>query len=138
MWKDSSFAVLEDIHAITNEAALFHLLRHAENERVFLLLSSRMSAQSLPFTLPDLTSRLRSLPGIQIEAPDQVLLQVFMHKCFSDRQLRVSEDVIAYLVRRIERSFDAAYRVVEAVEHHSSETKRDITIPMVKPLVESA
>jgi chromosomal replication initiation ATPase DnaA len=137
IWNQSRHNVLEDIHTITDETALFHLLRHAETHGVFLLLSARMTALQLPFTLPDLRSRLLALPSIHLASPDEILLHGFLLKCFADRQLRVSEDVTAYLAKRMERSFASALALVDRIERSSFETKREITIPLVKPLVET-
>jgi chromosomal replication initiation ATPase DnaA len=134
LWQEATHAVLEDVHAITHETGLFHLLRHGETHGLFLLFTSRLPASQLPFTLPDLRSRLISLPAAVIAAPDEALLRGFLFKCFSDRQLRVSEEVIDYLMKRMDRSFIAAHTLVEAVEQRALEKRREITVPLVKGL----
>ena len=48
-------------------------------------------------------------------------------KLFSDRQLTPPADVIPYLLIRIERSFDAARRVVAALDAASLARKRPVT-----------
>jgi chromosomal replication initiation ATPase DnaA len=132
LWQGTTHAVLEDVHAVTNETALFHLLRHAETQGLFLLLTSRQSPRQLSFILPDLRSRLLALPATAIHAPDEALLKGFLLKCFTDRQLTVGEEVIGYLARRTERSFAAARAVVEAVETQAFEEKREITVPFMR------
>jgi len=135
-WNKASHAVLEDIQTVTDETALFHLLRHAESHQLTLLLTSSLPAPEFPCSLPDLKSRLLALPAITIAPPDEILLHGYVMKYFSDHQLRVHEDVIHYLVRRTERSFTALLCLLERIEKTSIETKRDITIPLIKPLVE--
>jgi len=49
-----------------------------------------------------------------------------MMKLMSDRQLSPTPDTIPYLTRRIDRSFESAHRVVEALDRLSLETRRPI------------
>ena len=66
--------VLEDVRAgAFEEAALFHLLNLAREERAFLLLTSRTSPVGWPVRVPDLASRLRALP---VAALDQASLRL--------------------------------------------------------------
>ena len=50
-------------------------------------------------------------------------------KMFSDRQLQVNQDVITYLLARMERSFAAARRIVAVLDTKALAAKRRITIP---------
>jgi chromosomal replication initiation ATPase DnaA len=136
LWPNTSYAIIENIHLLHNEDALFHLLRHAESHNLFLLLTSTVPVPSLPFSLPDLKSRLSSFPVASISPPDDLLLRSFLIKCFSDRQLRVNDEVIFYILRRMERSFIAIRTIVDKIESSSLETGKGITIPMIKSLIE--
>jgi chromosomal replication initiation ATPase DnaA len=135
LWQGKAYAMLEDIDAATPEEPLFHLLRHAETHGVFLLLTSRFLARGLPFALADLRSRLLSLPGAAIHAPDEELLKGFLFKCFTDRQLSVGEDLVGYLARRTERSFAAARALAEAVEARAASENRKITIALAREVL---
>ena len=53
--------------------------------------------------LPDLASRLRAAPSVAIAPPDDRLLAAVLVKLFADRQVRVAPEVIAFLLRRMER-----------------------------------
>jgi chromosomal replication initiation ATPase DnaA len=135
LWQNATHAVLEDIHTIKDETALFHFLRYAETQGLFLLLTSRENAKNLSFSLADLRSRLISFPTAYIEAPDEKLLKAFLFKYFADRQLRVNEEVIEYLLKRVDRSFLAVYTIAETVEKRAFESGKPITIPLVKTLI---
>ncbi len=137
LWNGHTHAILEDIHNIIDETAFFHLLRHAESHNLCLLLTSRMHVPLLPFTLPDLRSRLLALPAPHIDAPDEMALHGFLMKYCADHQLQVHEDVIAYLMRRMERSFTVGQALMDKISRNSIETKREITIPFIKPLIEN-
>ena len=62
--------------------------------------------------LPDLASRLRALPVVALDTPDDALLRAVIVKLFADRQLAVDESLVGFLVNRIERSFAAAREAV--------------------------
>jgi chromosomal replication initiation ATPase DnaA len=51
-----------------------------------------------------------------------------MAKMFADRQVRVGQDVLAFLAARIERSFAAAERAVAQLDHDSLSGQRPITV----------
>jgi chromosomal replication initiation ATPase DnaA len=77
--------------------------------------------------LPDLVSRLRALPVVELAAPDDTLLRAVLVKLFVDRQLAVDESLIRYLVARIERSFAAARAAVAALDREALRQRRPVT-----------
>jgi chromosomal replication initiation ATPase DnaA len=84
-----------------DEAALFHLLNLAREERAYVLITSRSAPATWRITVPDLASRLRAIPVVALEAPDDALLRAVIVKLFADRQLAVDENLVAYLATRI-------------------------------------
>lgn len=136
IWGNSPVALMENIERIRNEEAFFHLLRHAENTRKHLLMTSRLAASDLSFITPDLTSRLKSVQAIFIGTPDDALLEAFFSKAFSDRQWRVPATVLRYIVPRTERSFSGAQELLRRLESVIASTNRELTIPLIKPLIE--
>ena len=91
-------------------------------------MTGRMAPQAWPQQLPDLLSRLAGLPGAAVAAPDEALLARVMLKLFADRQLKVPEGLIPYLVIRMERSFSAAERLVAAIDELALQQKRNISV----------
>lgn len=110
-----------------DEAALFHLLNLAREERAFLLITARTAPTGWRIGLPDLASRLRALPGVALEAPDDALLRAVMVKLFADRQLAVDEGLVNFLANRIERSFAAAREAVRRLDEEALRLKRPVT-----------
>ena len=99
---------LDDADPVLDEQALLSIYNRLQERRGHLLLTARTPVGAWTLRLPDLASRLRAAPAVAIGAPDDALLGAVLLKLFADRQLVVSEAVIEYLVRRMERSFDAA------------------------------
>jgi chromosomal replication initiation ATPase DnaA len=110
-----------------DEAALFHLLNLAREQSAFVLITARKPPASWPISLPDLASRLRALPVVTLDPPDDALLAAVLVKQFADRQLAVDERLIEFLVRRIERSFAAAQAAVAELDHEAMRLKRPVS-----------
>lgn len=125
-------ALVEDIHGAKNERQLLHALNYAAEKRHSLLLTSLLPPAQLPFTLPDLTSRLKALPAVGIAAPDDGALSAALRKQFADRQLKVEDDAIAFLLPRMERSFSGAADMVSRIDTAALAEKRNPTIPFLK------
>jgi chromosomal replication initiation ATPase DnaA len=111
--------VIEDAAAPGDERALFHLLNLAREEGAFLLLTARTAPAIWPMSIPDVVSRLRALPVVTLQAPDDVMLRGLIVKLASDRQLMLDENVVNYLSTHIERSFAAARSAVVLLDEEA-------------------
>lgn len=109
--------LIEDADRGYDEDGLFHLLNRANQGKVAgLLLTARTSPARWPVTLPDLASRLAALPVAELLEPDDDLLRRVLEKLFRDHQSPVAEGMIDYLLPRMERSVDAARRLVAELD----------------------
>lgn len=120
--------VVEDIdRGIGSEQALFHLLNLAREHKLSVLITSGTAPGDLDIALPDLRSRLCALPMVEIHEPDENLLRAVLVKHFSDRQLTVEPPVIDYLATYMERSMEAAAKVVAEIDAKTLATKRKVS-----------
>lgn len=120
--------VIEDIDkGLMEERALFHLMNLAREEDFHLLLTGARGPGQIAIDLPDLRSRVRALPVVRIEAPDEALLRTLLIKQFQDRQLEVAPELIEYILPRMERSFSGASRLVERLDQLALSAGRRIT-----------
>ena len=124
--------VLEDGEAVADPRALLHLFNAMKEQGGFLLLTSREPPARWPVGLADLKSRLSAVPAVRIAPPDDAMMEAVLVKLFADRQLEVAPDVVAYLTRRMDRSFAAARQIVARADSASLADKRAITIPLIK------
>lgn len=129
--------LIENIERAASERALFHWFNHTREHGQSLLMTSAVPPSQLPFSLPDLMSRLRSLPVAQLESPDDALLTAILAKQFADRQIMVEDGLIAYLLPRVERSAAALAALVARLDEHSLAQKRKLSIPFVRTLLEA-
>lgn len=121
--------------APAGENALFHLYNIFKEEKRSMLLTMQDAPVRKAFALPDLASRLRAAPSVAIREPDDALLAAVLIKLFNDRQLRVGEDVINYILPRVERSFESVSALVDAIDRKALQEKRTITAPFIKDLL---
>jgi len=120
--------VVEDVDpASLDQQALFHLLNLAREEEADVLMTARTSPASWALEIKDLASRLRAVPAVKLQAPDDELLRALIVKFCADRQLVVDESVVSYLLSRIERSFAGARRAVALLDAEALRRGRPIT-----------
>ncbi len=114
------------------EAPLLHLYNGLAEAGRHMLLTGRRPPARWPVRLPDLASRLNAATAVVIEPPDDALIAAVLVKLFNDRQLRVEAGVVRFLLPRMERSFEAARRVVTATDRLALAERRRITVPLIK------
>ncbi|HEX7008279.1 MAG TPA: DnaA/Hda family protein [Alphaproteobacteria bacterium] len=117
------------------EQALLHLYNHLRELGGQLLLTGRTPPARWPIGLADLRSRLAALPAVAVGMPDEPLIAAVLVKLFADRQLRVGQDVIMFLVPRIERSFEAARQVVARIDRAALASARPVTTRLVRDVL---
>lgn len=118
-----------------DEAALFHLLNLAKEEAAWLLFTAERSLEARIAKLPDLASRLRTIPSARLDAPDDALIAAVLVKLFADRQIAVDQDVIAYLLPRMERSLGSARALVAKIDAAALAAGRPATRAFVAALL---
>jgi hypothetical protein len=121
-----------------DEEALFHAWNEAQASRRPLLIVADAPPAAWTIGLPDLKSRLGATPLIEIGGPDDQLLGQLVAKLLADRGLAVPQEVVDFLVPRVERSYVAAQRVVGALDEAMLSRPRRLTVPMAKQALEEA
>lgn len=132
----SGAMVVELEPAGLDERALFHTLNYAVQNGGHVLLTSVTPLTRLEVNLPDLGSRLRAIPDVRILLPDDALLRGVLVKQFADRQLMVSESVVAYLTQRIPRSLEFARTIVSEIDRQALAERAEVTRPFVARILE--
>lgn len=118
------------------EGTLFHLYNAAKESGSSLLLTARRPVAGWGVALPDLASRLQAAPAVEIGPPDDAVIAAVLIKLFADRQVRVGTEVVAYLLRHMERSFAAARAVVAAADRLSLAERRPVTVPLARRILD--
>ena len=112
------------------ERQMFHLINALHETGGSLLITSRLDLGNWGIVTPDLLSRLRLAPALEIASPGDELVRAVLVKLFHDRQLKVEANVIEYIALRIERSLNAARQIVERLDREALSRGRAVTRPM--------
>lgn len=124
---------VENVDKLASEEALLHLFNFIKELGGNLLLTARTMPR---FSLPDLQSRMALVPKIEIEMPDEQVIQMVAKKAFEDRHVLVEENVLSYLATHLTRSFPLVQKVVERADKESLSAGRKITIPILKKSID--
>ncbi|MGC6328809.1 HdaA/DnaA family protein [Rhizorhabdus sp. FW153] len=115
-----------------DEERLFHAWNAAQSERKPLLLAADEPPARWKIKLPDLRSRLLASQHVAIEEPDSALMTALVEKLINSRGLEARPEVVRYVVPRIERSYVALGRLVDALDEAALARRRPITLAVAK------
>lgn len=100
-----------------------------------MLMSGNKSQLNIALDVEDLKSRLGWDQVAQIKSPDDELkIQILKQKA-NARSFELSDEVIEFLIRRVDRNLASLINVLDKIDHASLAEKRRITIPFVKELI---
>jgi chromosomal replication initiation ATPase DnaA len=131
--------LIDDADAVgANEAELFHLLNLAREHNVSALITAGQPPDAWGLSTPDLLSRLRLAPMVELWAPEIELVRAVLFKLFSDRQLVVDPATVAFLALRIERSLEAAGAIVARLDREGLARGRAVTRALAAEVLRDA
>ena len=136
IFEESPCIIVENITEDINNEAMFHLYNQYRNNGGNILFLSEKSPSRMNFSLPDLSSRLRAVPTIEILQPSDEMLNMLLLNLFSDRQLKVSAEVLRYALSNMTRSFVFAQKLVAEADRVSLIKKSPISINVIKDALE--
>ncbi|MDE2357565.1 MAG: chromosomal replication initiator DnaA [Alphaproteobacteria bacterium] len=125
---------LEDADQAHADQRLFAVIEAASPDAP-LLLTGRSPPRDWIVTLPDLRSRLNAIMVAAVSSPSDEVLAALLHRFFRERHIVPPDSVIAYLLRRIERSAEAALEAVERIDEAAAQDRRNITRDLVRKVL---
>lgn len=136
-WHSHPHVVLEDgPSGPAQEEALFHLINWVREEGGSLLLTGQTPPSRWNVALKDARSRLSACLAVEIKEPDDVLLSQLLVKHFDDLGLLPGPDVIAFIGKRVGRSFRAVGDAAFTLNQAALAQKAKITVPFVKRVMD--
>jgi DnaA regulatory inactivator Hda len=132
---DARCIVIDNADECREEPALFHLYNYIKETKRHVLLTAKNHPSKWNIELADLRSRMLAALSVGIGEPDDAQMAAVIVKLFSDRQIRIDQEVVVYLISHMERSFAEACRIVQEADELSLSEKRRITIPLIKRLL---
>ncbi len=133
--KLSNNIIIEDLEENFDEKLLYSILNLVEQDNKYLLISSKMPIDTMKFSLPDLVSRLKNCIIAKIEQPDDELIYAIILKSFSDRQIKLDNKVINYIIKRIARSYSKLQEFIYKIDELSLKKKKSINFKIIKEII---
>jgi chromosomal replication initiation ATPase DnaA len=119
------------------EKTIFAVIDHVINENKFLLITSEIAPNNLNIKLADLKSRILSVATLRVNLPNEHALKTFLVREFSNRQLKINNDICEYILKHSNRSFKELEVLVNKLDTLSLYQKRNITKPFIKEVMEN-
>ena len=127
---------IDDFLKNINEEQIFHLINHCSINKLTILLTSNKEVFEHNFLLKDLVSRLKTFNLLRINLPDNDLIINLIIKLLHDKQIIIkNKEIFHYILKRIERSYEEIFLLIENIDKLSLEKKRELTIPLIKKLL---
>jgi chromosomal replication initiation ATPase DnaA len=124
--------IIEDIEAFNDEVLFQTILNDFISKNKFIYLTSSKLAGSISFKLKDLISRLNSLAAVVITNPSDDLFSQILTKMLSDKQINITPKEVNFILKNIERSYDAASKFVKNLDELSLLYKKKINKKIIK------
>ncbi|MGQ0534274.1 MAG: hypothetical protein ACT4OF_16520 [Caulobacteraceae bacterium] len=107
---------IDDADRERDEGMLWRVLDLARAQRGAVLLVGSKPPSAWPVVLPDLRSRIASLPVATLGEPDEALMGVVLRRICREQFIQLSDDAAKFLVRRLPRTFAAARQWAAALD----------------------
>jgi chromosomal replication initiation ATPase DnaA len=123
--------IIEDIEVFNDEVLFQTILNDFISKNKFIYLTSNKLAGSISFKLKDLISRLNSLVAVVITNPSDDLFSQILTKMLSDKQINITPREVNFILKNIERSYDAASKFVKNLDELSLLYKKKINTKII-------
>jgi DnaA-homolog protein len=135
-FEDSTLIVLDDCQALNahQQHAAFIAFVDATGRGVPVLAAGKLPPVDLPLR-DDLRSRLGWGHVLHVQLLSETALREVLNKEATRRGLRLSEEVLNYLLRRFDRHINTLLPLVEQLDRFSLSRQRLITLPLLKEML---
>ena len=114
---------------------LYNELNEADKSKIIFL--SDKSLNSIEFNLKDLQSRISSISAMSFAELDDEEKRILMELIFNKRGISIDNSVLSYALERSSRNLENIINLVQKIDEYSLSKKRNITVPLLKEILES-
>jgi chromosomal replication initiation ATPase DnaA len=124
--------IIDDYKNNVDEKLFYSILNQCLLSNQYIIINSLKSIQSFEFKLNDLKSRFSSFVAIGIGLPTDELIKVIISKNFSDKQVKIDEKLLVYILKNIDRSYEGIFDLIDKLDNFSLSTGKSININLIK------
>lgn len=133
LMRDIKYIIIDEIDSFPEEV-IFHLFNYLRTNNKFALFITKLDLSQI--ILPDLKSRLTSIPLFNINHIDELLLRGVLIKILSDFQLSIDNKILDFIAKNLDKSFKMIHKLIEAIKLYVYDQKSKITIIQIKKIIE--
>ena len=134
-FKTKEVLIIENFNEKISEKYLFSIWNTALQDNKYFLINSTKPINSYKFKLPDLLSRIKSTLTIGIKLPSDDLISAIIAKNFSDKQIKVEEKHIEYIIKRIDRSYEKISQFILILDRYSLKKGSPFGLKLIKEVL---
>ena len=133
--QSKSLLIIDDYDRFDDESWLFHLFNLIKEHQGHAVYFSKQTPSSHLFNLPDLASRLRSLPCLTIQEPDDDLFRQLLKKELYNKGIICGDEIMEYIYRRFDRSYETIHNLVQLIDDKTLNHQRSLSLPFFKEIL---
>lgn len=121
--QEHAVVIIDNADHIRDSEGFFHWYNDVVARNIAVLYTSADVPAAWPHALPDLLSRLRTLPVVRIGDWSDQELEMLLPKMMRAQGLDISEATSHFALQRMERSFAAVRQLVDYAHHQAPHRK---------------
>jgi DnaA-homolog protein len=138
-WQQLRLLALDDVASVAGHGAweqrLFGLHRELQERGAALIFAALEPPQQLPFSLPDLASRLSAALLLPLRALAEAEQREALRLRALARGLELPEETALYLQRRFPRELATLYDLLDTLDEAALRTQRRLTVPFIRSVL---
>ena len=124
--------IIDEYKNNVEENLFYSVINQSYLSNQFIIINSLKPIQSFDVNLNDLKSRLGSFVNVSINLPTDELIKVVISKNFSEKQVQIESKLLEYIVKNIDRSYEAIFDLIDKLDDFSLSTGRSINVNLIK------
>ena len=130
--KTKECLIVDEYKNNIEETLLYSILNQSNLSNQYIIINSPKPIQYFDVKLNDLKSRFSSFVNVGIDLPTDELIKVIISKNFSDMQVKIESKLLEYIIKNIDRSYEAIFDLIDKLDDFSLSTGKSININLIK------
>jgi chromosomal replication initiation ATPase DnaA len=130
--KSKECLIIDEFQNNIEEKLFYSVLNQTHLSNQYIIINSLKPIQTFEVKLNDLKSRFSSFVNIGIDLPTDELIKVIISKNFSDKQVKIDSNLLEYILKNIDRSYESIFNLIEKLDNFSLSTGKSININLIK------
>ena len=128
--------ILIDDFLLYDQEKIFYIINNCILNNFKVLITCNYKINEIDFKFNDLSSRIKTFSNFEINPPNDEMLLTILTKLLTEKQFIINtNDIFNFILRRVDRTYQGIYDIVNKLDILSLEKKRQLTIPLIKEIL---